>query len=100
MINKCKVYSFAIFEVVNMFYWFLFFGSRAGILVLINDADWELEGKEEADIADRDRVSFISTLHGGWEHNSRAKEYYHDMQIMEKIFIYSLAGKYMLTVLG
>jgi len=33
--------------------------------VLINDADWELEGKEEAEIVDRDRVSFISTLHGG-----------------------------------
>ena len=34
--------------------------------MLINDADWELEGKEEAEIVDRDRVSFISTLHGGW----------------------------------
>ena len=40
-------------------------GIRPGILVLINDADWELEEKEEAMLRDRDRVSFISTLHGG-----------------------------------
>ena len=38
---------------------------RPGILVLINDADWELEDKEEAKLHDKDRVSFISTLHGG-----------------------------------
>jgi ubiquitin related modifier 1 len=38
---------------------------RPGILVLINDADWELEDKELAVLGDKDRVSFISTLHGG-----------------------------------
>ncbi|CAD8086406.1 unnamed protein product [Paramecium primaurelia] len=38
---------------------------RPGILVLINDADWELEDKEEAQLQHNDRVSFISTLHGG-----------------------------------
>ncbi|EAR84671.1 transmembrane protein, putative (macronuclear) [Tetrahymena thermophila SB210] len=38
---------------------------RAGILVLINDADWELEGKDEANVENKDRISFISTLHGG-----------------------------------
>lgn len=38
---------------------------RPGILVLINDADWELEGELEYEIRDRDEIVFISTLHGG-----------------------------------
>ena len=38
---------------------------RPGILVLINDADWELEGELEYVLRDRDDVVFISTLHGG-----------------------------------
>lgn len=40
-------------------------GLRPGILVLINDVDWELEGKEEAEIKEGDVIGFISTLHGG-----------------------------------
>lgn len=39
--------------------------SRSGILVLINGADWELEGELEYELQDRDEVVFISTLHGG-----------------------------------
>lgn len=39
--------------------------SRPGILVLINDADWELEGELEYELQDGDEVCFISTLHGG-----------------------------------
>lgn len=39
--------------------------SRPGILVLINDADWELEGEEEYLIQDGDTILFVSTLHGG-----------------------------------
>ena len=39
--------------------------SRAGILCLINDADWELEGEEAYELQERDRILFISTLHGG-----------------------------------
>lgn len=38
---------------------------RPGILVLINDADWELEGELEYELQDRDEIVFISTLHGG-----------------------------------
>lgn len=38
---------------------------RPGILVLINDADWELFGTTAAEVGDGDRVVFISTLHGG-----------------------------------
>lgn len=38
---------------------------RPGILVLINDADWELEGELEYELKDNDEVVFISTLHGG-----------------------------------
>lgn len=40
-------------------------GVRAGILVLINDVDWELDGALDADVGDGDVVLFISTLHGG-----------------------------------
>ncbi|CAB4423608.1 unnamed protein product [Rhizophagus irregularis] len=38
---------------------------RPGILVLINDSDWELEGELEYEIKDGDDIVFISTLHGG-----------------------------------
>lgn len=38
---------------------------RPGILVLINDCDWELLGGSEAEVANGDTVVFISTLHGG-----------------------------------
>ncbi|CAI5794435.1 ubiquitin-related modifier 1 [Podarcis lilfordi] len=38
---------------------------RPGILVLINDADWELMGELDYLLQDQDNVVFISTLHGG-----------------------------------
>lgn len=38
---------------------------RPGILVIINDADWELFDKENTKLNDNDVVGFISTLHGG-----------------------------------
>ncbi|KAL9625026.1 MAG: hypothetical protein Q9160_000755 [Pyrenula sp. 1 TL-2023] len=38
---------------------------RPGILVLINDADWELEGEDKYEIAEGDTILFVSTLHGG-----------------------------------
>ncbi|KAG5928026.1 Ubiquitin- modifier 1 [Claviceps africana] len=38
---------------------------RPGILVLINDADWELEGEEAYELKDGDSILFVSTLHGG-----------------------------------
>ncbi|KAG8898762.1 Ubiquitin- modifier 1, partial [Tulasnella sp. 417] len=38
---------------------------RPGILVMINDVDWELEGEGEYVLQDGDEVVFISTLHGG-----------------------------------
>jgi len=38
---------------------------RPGILVLLNDADWELHGTTAAEVEDGDQVVFISTLHGG-----------------------------------
>uniref|UniRef100_A0A8D2LUC2 Ubiquitin-related modifier 1 n=1 Tax=Varanus komodoensis TaxID=61221 RepID=A0A8D2LUC2_VARKO len=38
---------------------------RPGILVLINDADWELLGELDYQLQDQDNVVFISTLHGG-----------------------------------
>jgi ubiquitin related modifier 1 len=34
-------------------------------LVLINDADWELEGEEKYEIVNGDTILFVSTLHGG-----------------------------------
>lgn len=39
--------------------------SRPGILVLINDADWELEGGEAYLLQTGDNILFVSTLHGG-----------------------------------
>ncbi|KAM3955024.1 ubiquitin-related modifier 1 [Aphomia sociella] len=38
---------------------------RPGILVLINDADWELFGELDYELKQNDNVMFISTLHGG-----------------------------------
>ncbi|XP_015222287.1 ubiquitin-related modifier 1 isoform X2 [Lepisosteus oculatus] len=38
---------------------------RPGILVLINDADWELMGEMDYRLQHQDNVVFISTLHGG-----------------------------------
>lgn len=40
-------------------------GVRPGILVLVNDTDWELEGEAECVLEDGDVVAFTSTLHGG-----------------------------------
>ena len=38
---------------------------RPGILVLINDTDWELLGELDYLIKKDDKIVFISTLHGG-----------------------------------
>lgn len=38
---------------------------RPGILVLVNDADWELLGELDYRLEEGDAVTFISTLHGG-----------------------------------
>ncbi|KAL8720724.1 MAG: hypothetical protein Q9225_002458 [Loekoesia sp. 1 TL-2023] len=38
---------------------------RPGILVLVNDADWELEGEGEYVLQNGDEILFVSTLHGG-----------------------------------
>lgn len=38
---------------------------RPGILVLVDDTDWELLGGLDAPVAEGATVVFISTLHGG-----------------------------------
>ncbi|KAL9075113.1 MAG: hypothetical protein Q9161_001798 [Pseudevernia consocians] len=38
---------------------------RPGILVLVNDADWELEGEDQYELKRDDNILFVSTLHGG-----------------------------------
>lgn len=38
---------------------------RPGIMVIINDADWELFGSETYQLQQSDLVLFVSTLHGG-----------------------------------
>ena len=38
---------------------------RNGIMVLVNDADWELLGELEYKLEANDEIVFISTLHGG-----------------------------------
>jgi ubiquitin related modifier 1 len=38
---------------------------KPGVLVLINDADWELFNEAEYQVCKNDRITFVSTLHGG-----------------------------------
>ena len=38
---------------------------RPGILVLINDADWQLFDETDYELVNNDTITFISTLHGG-----------------------------------
>jgi ubiquitin related modifier 1 len=38
---------------------------RPGIIVLINDTDWELLDTLNYKIENNDNIAFISTLHGG-----------------------------------
>lgn len=38
---------------------------RPGILVLVDDTDWELLGGIDYEVQANDRIVFISTLHGG-----------------------------------
>uniref|UniRef100_T1JNE3 Ubiquitin-related modifier 1 homolog n=1 Tax=Strigamia maritima TaxID=126957 RepID=T1JNE3_STRMM len=38
---------------------------RPGILVLVNDTDWQLLGELDYKIEENDQIAFISTLHGG-----------------------------------
>eukprot|EP00349_Pseudokeronopsis_sp_Brazil_P008695 CAMPEP_0202969126 /NCGR_PEP_ID=MMETSP1396-20130829/14769_1 /ASSEMBLY_ACC=CAM_ASM_000872 /TAXON_ID= /ORGANISM="Pseudokeronopsis sp., Strain Brazil" /LENGTH=83 /DNA_ID=CAMNT_0049696321 /DNA_START=169 /DNA_END=420 /DNA_ORIENTATION=+ len=38
---------------------------RPGIIVLINDTDWELLDQHKYKLMNNDNVAFISTLHGG-----------------------------------
>lgn len=53
-----------IFVIDNLFIEFYLF-SRPGILILINENDWELEGGLDAPLLPNDTILFISTLHGG-----------------------------------
>ena len=38
---------------------------RPGILILVNDSDWDLLGNLKYELQPNDHVTFISTLHGG-----------------------------------
>lgn len=38
---------------------------RPGVLVLVNDSDWELVGEEDYMVQNNDTLHFASTLHGG-----------------------------------
>lgn len=38
---------------------------RPGIIVAVNDQDWELLGNLKYQIKNNDKITFISTLHGG-----------------------------------
>lgn len=38
---------------------------RPGIIVLVNDTDWELLETINYKVGDNDNIAFISTLHGG-----------------------------------
>ena len=38
---------------------------RPGIIVLVNDTDWELLDTVDYKVEEKDVIAFISTLHGG-----------------------------------
>ncbi|OII77299.1 hypothetical protein cand_020090 [Cryptosporidium andersoni] len=38
---------------------------KPGIIVLVNNCDWDIVGGENYQVKDGDLVTFISTLHGG-----------------------------------
>ena len=38
---------------------------RPGIIVLVNDTDWELLDTTKYRLEEKDTIAFISTLHGG-----------------------------------
>ena len=38
---------------------------RPGVLILVNDVDWEILGENDYKIQNGDKILFISTLHGG-----------------------------------
>lgn len=48
-----------------LIFFFFFSCSRPGILVLINNVDWELCDELEYELENKDEIVFISTLHGG-----------------------------------
>lgn len=55
-------------QLVRVTYTLIQMGSgcrRPGILVLVNDTDWELEGEGGYELKGGDEIVFISTLHGG-----------------------------------
>jgi ubiquitin related modifier 1 len=52
-------------EIASVLTMFASLHRRPGILVLINDTDWELEGEGDYQLKDGDEIVFISTLHGG-----------------------------------
>jgi ubiquitin related modifier 1 len=49
----------------DLFFFDASYFRRPGILVLINDTDWELEGGIDSRCRNGDVVALISTLHGG-----------------------------------
>jgi Urm1 (Ubiquitin related modifier) len=57
-LKSCGIEHFNLFLLSCLF-------RRPGVLVLINDCDWELCGNLDAELEEKDTVVFISTLHGG-----------------------------------
>ena len=55
---------------------------RPGILVLINDTDWELCGELDYEIQVNDNILFISTLHGGWNFIEEINWFHHHIWFM------------------
>lgn len=64
----------------------LAYWSRPGILVLVNEVDWELADKENCVLEAGDKVSFISTLHGGWTR----RKWFCSTKHMKNIFLKTL----------
>ncbi len=53
------ILSYALYIILNILF------SRPGILVLVDDVDWELLDQDKYILNENDSIAFISTLHGG-----------------------------------
>lgn len=44
---------------------FLFYPSKPGIIIIVNDTDYDVLEGENTVLNDNDNIVFVSTLHGG-----------------------------------
>ena len=63
--NYLKERNYLLMEAICIVFSFQSLYRRSGILVLVNDTDWEVLDKENTPVENGDNILFLSTLHGG-----------------------------------